>query len=108
MDLNSISQLEDILDAMQTQLLSSRSTATLAMSALAEASRSLPLVAAGLEPLMTLEQDIANRLELLEQARELVRSIVDEDDVVAVQKHLGMLAHLESGCVPPIVPRVLN
>lgn len=92
MDTQSLALLRQHLDALHEQLERAKGQTQLAMAALAEASRSLPLAGTGLQPLMVLEADISARLDALVALRERIDEVVDTDDLLALRQQFQLLS----------------
>ena len=94
--------VRDELEGMDTLLHRALAQNHLAMRALAEASRELPLLLTALPHLLTLEDDVATRLRRLQQVRALVDEVCDEADVNHLCKQVEVLsfAGLTSASVP--------
>lgn len=101
-------QLHDALDTLYDELVRAQAQTRMAMAALAEAARTLPIVASGLEPLMTLEADFAGRLALLATVRDEVDGLCDENDVAQLRQHIAFLSMPGVLPAPPVAATLLN
>lgn len=92
MDHSSLELLRQHLDSLHEQLERAKGQTQLAMAALAEASRSLPVAATGLQPLMVLEADLSVRLDALQALRERLEDVVDAEDLLALRQQFQLLS----------------